>query len=1047
MLLNDNMSSWLKKFLATRGLNQANGKPLYTYRMTDNEFEQLKRLLHNHQYQISSSSTISSALFCLYSAEWYRREYQEGWSWNGIMQSLGIQLDSTARTSVIQVGFKYWKRSIVRYNQQERHSYLGSVYREGGLPYSLLISEDSKFQELFRKILEFSTQNPQILLEPLLLIPYLTYFPEALKGETTLSLITNMATQIASLVEKYSLSEYEYPAKHLDTIYPDWKMDFPIPLKNDTADKFLANLIDSSATVRKKYIKNNESYILKQFLVDVERLQIQVEISFTKQISINSQSRLNESRCQLSLYEGTNRLAHIGSAYVVSEKTNTEYVVMLRQSHIQTHRKEIKLPLFIVLEQQGAIVYKEIIPESEINIEEMPLILQSDYPHKIIGSGSIQKKSDILYVITKQNINFQLQDKYSELVENGIFNGYVHYLLSGKINIIYNNEKFYISTQNEKLKKKLKLVGKVLPYFTPNGRPIYLGIPKISQSDDEFRLSIEQEDNGNLTYGEQSARILDKEGNLIFKQKVAILPEDFKIILNKSNNAKEGSITFNSNRNFIIYKPYTPELESKVSPISDTYSKQLLIKNTGIFKSKFTIGLAFNLLSKVEITLPFPSTGVQILSNTGQEISLFQSLSTQELLGSQILFYPDINSDTIYSIDFENSQKNNYNFKYLVQDTPLEMSLNEFKPEIYSLFSISKNLDEQVKVTISQNGRIIRQINITLYKTEINIIGNYISVGEYHNDIHLEYISLTDLECIKLEKNESGDFLLPNNRFPAGLVIPSADSSLQSRARLIPSTMQSEIKGELQQAIALPPESYSESIQLVLNKMANDLNHSGWDYLNKLYQNFSYLPLSTFLIWKELVRNSEALTTFIVRSSDIEKVMEHFQNEFNVIWVLVPKYLWKNKLELLNQIVPKELISPIINHKTEQIYHFVSSLKNTDNKFTEEMARYILPTWHQDLKNKNLDRYWIHEFGYELYNWANEKRITLPFTIEHGYQQAVILFPFFAAEVTCGISSIDSLRPLEDKDFYTFKMLMEFDSEWFNSVYLYAIQLFENKDK
>lgn len=1047
MLLNDNMSSWLKKFLAIRGLNQANGKPLYTYRMEDNEFEQLKQLLHNHQYQISSSDSISSALFCLYSAEWYRREYQGGWNWNGITQSLGIQLDNTTRTNIIQAGFKYWKRSIVRYNEQDRHSYLGSVYREGGLPYSLLISEDSKFQELFRKILEFSTQNPQILLEPSLLIPYLTYFPEALKGETTLSLITNMATQIAALVEKYSLSEYEYPAKHLDSIYPDWKINFPIPLNNNTADRFLANLIDSSATVRKNYIKNNEPYRLKQYLVDVEKLQIQVEINFAKQISINPQFHLNESRCQVSLYEGTTRLAHISSAYVVSEKSNTEYIVMLRQTHIQTYRKEINLPLFIVLEQQGYIVYKEMLPESEINIEEMPLILQSDYPHKIIGSGSIQKKSDILYVITKQNINFQLQDKYSELVENGMFSGYLHYLLSGKVNIIYNNEAFHISTQNEKLKKQLKLVGEMLPYFTPNGRPIYLGIPKISQSDDELWLDVGQVDNGNLVYGEQSAKILDKEGNLIFKQKVAILPEDFEIILNKSNKAKEGTITFHSNRNFIIHKPHTSELESTVSSTSGTYNKLLFIKNTGEFKSKFTIGITFNLLSRVEIALPFPSTGVQVLGNTGQEISAYQSLSTHELLGSRILFYPDINSGAIYSIDFENSQKNNYNFKYFVQDTPLEVSLNEFKSEIYSLFSISKNLDEQVKVTISQNGRIIRQINITLYKTEINIVDDYISIGEYHNDIHLEYVSLTDLECIKLERNESGSFLLPNNRFSAGLVISSADSALQSRAKFIPSTMQSEIKGELQQAIVLPPEIHSEYIQLVLNKMANDLNHSGWDYLNKLYQNFSYLPLSTFLIWKELVRNSEALTTFVIRSSDIEKVMEHFQNEFNVIWSLVPKHLWKNKLELLNQILPKELISPISNHKIEKICHFVSSLKNTDKKFTEEAAKYILPVWYQDLNNKNLSRYWKNDFGDELSNWANEKQIKLPFTIEHSYQQAVILFPFFAAAVTCGVSFIGSLRPLEDKDFYTFKMLMEFDSEWFNSVYLYAIQLFENKDK
>lgn len=1044
MLPNDSMSSWLKQFLAMRGLNQANGKPLYTYRMRDDEFEQLKLLLHNHKYQISASNTTLSALFCLYSAEWYRREYRGGWTWDGIIQSLGIQLDSATRSNIIQTGFKYWGRSIVRYNDQDRHSYLGSVYREGGLPYYLLISENNKFQELFRKILEFSTQNPQVLLEPSSLLPYLTYFPEALKGETTLSLITNMATQIASLVEKYSLSEYKSPAKHLDSICPDWKMDFPIPLNNDTADKFLANLIDSSAKVHKKYIKHNDRYSLQQKLVDLERLQFQVEINFSKKISINPQFNLNSSRCQLNLYEGNNYLTHISSAYVVPEKNNTEQVLMLRQSCIQAYRKEIKSPLFIVLEQQGAVVYKEMIPESEINIDEMPLVLQSDYPHKIIGSGSVQNKADILYLITKNEINFQLQDKYSELVENGTSNGYTHYLLSGKANIIYGNESFYISTQNEKIKKQLKLVGKMLPYFTSHGRPIYLGIPKISQSDDEFRLDMGQGNNGSLVYGEQYARVIDKAGNLIFKQKIAILPEDFEIVFNKSNNTKEGSITFNTNRNFIIHKPSNPEFESTI--ITNDEGKKLLIKNSDRFKSTFTVGIAFNLLSKIEITLPFPSVGVQVFGNDGQEISAYQSISTQELLGSRVVFYPDVNVGSIYSIDFENSQKNNYYFKYYIQDTPLEVSLNEFKSEIYSLFSISKNLDEQVKVIISQNGCIVRQINITLYKTEPDIFNDYINLEEHHNNINLAYLSLVDLNCIKLEKNEFGYFSLPSIRPFAGLIIPSADSQLQSRAKFIPATMPSEIVGELQQAIILPPDKYSEGIQRVLNKMANNLSHSGWDYLNKLYQDFSYLPLSTFLVWKELVKNSEALIAFIVKHSDIEKVMEHFQNEFNVIWDLVPKYLWENTLELFSQKLPKELILPIINHKEEQIGHFTSILKKSDDASSPEIGKHILPIWYNELNNKNVNQRWITDFKEELLHWANEKQIILPFTIQ-DYQQAVVLFPFFAASVACGESSIDSLRSLEDKDFYTFKKLMEFDLEWFNSVYLYAIQLFENKDK
>ncbi|AUI65544.1 MULTISPECIES: STY4851/ECs_5259 family protein [Glaesserella] len=1047
MSFSHDISYWMRTFFTSRELERSTGKPLYTYRMLDSEFSQLQTLLSQSKLDKSDLDRTLSAAFCLYCAEWYRREYRSGWTWSGIEQSLNQKLDSNIRTRLIQQGFAYWKREIVQYTKNH-HSYLGSVYREGGLPYTLLISENSRFQELFRNILAFYSQNPQVVLDPLLLLPYLTYFPEALKNETTLSLITEMATKIAYLVEKYDLSLQTSPAHYLDIRKPDWKVDFPIPLNNETADKLLLSLLDTAVKVRRNHTKDNERYTLIQTLINTEEFKFKVEIKLAKLITIKSQYHLTQARCVLSLYEGNECLTNISSAYVISSH-NERYDISLRQTYALSYRKNPKLPIFLVLEQQGVIVYKELLAESEIDVAEMPLVLNADTPPKVIGLGSVHRKMDTFHVVLAEQASIEIQDEYSELIavtpeENGL----KHYLLSGKAVVKYQNEKFHISSHNEKLKKQFRLVGSMLPYFTPTGCPIYLGLPKISQLDDEFRLDMGQ---GHSVYGEKYVRILDQSDNLLFKQKIAVLPEDFRIKFSKSKSPKEGIIEFYSEKNFIIYKPNSSlGIESEIIKNQTGYnSKHLLVRNLESHKSKLQLGIGINLQSKVDIILPFPSSGVQVLDHEDQEVSIYHSLSLHELLGSRVRLYPDIGTATNYSIDLKNSHNNFYCFQYLVKDSPLDINLNEFKPEIMSLFSVSKNLDEQVKLIISQNNCVVRQINLTLYATDLILQGNEIKMKNPSEKIQLELLSLTSLECTKLNKDINGNFILPNELDSPSLILSNANSDLKSRAIFIPATSKFEVEGDLQQAIVLPPSLYSKGIQEVLNRMVEDLNHSGWDYLSRLYQKFSYLPLSTFFVWKELIKNNKALTAFVLKYPKTEHVMEHLQYEFNVIWSLVPINMWSEQIirfrQSLNSL-PEIIIESLINNKLEQIKRFSPSFRYSEKPITREMMKRCFSGWYQELHNKNLERFWISDFGTELASWARDKGIDLNIQFEYK-EQAVIFFPFFAAAVTCGKESFDSLRSMEDKDFYTFKMLMEFDIDWFNSIYLCAIQLFKDEER
>src|SRR5690606_42112913 len=58
----------------------------------------------------------------------------------------------------------------------------------------------------------------------------------------------------------------------------------------------------------------------------------------------------------------------------------------------------------------------------------------------------------------------------------------------------------------------------------------------------------------------------------------------------------------------------------------------------------------------------------------------------------------------------------------------------------------------------------------------------------------------------------------------------------------------------------------------VLDAMAVNPMHSGWQFLRSLYDGYGYLPLATFEVWKALVRNSQALAMEIGRASCRERV-------------------------------------------------------------------------------------------------------------------------------------------------------------------------------
>ena len=110
---------WRDKLLHRAGIEKPDGRPLYQYRVTDEEFEMLKSALSDIADQVSNNNALKHSLFSLafviYGAEWWRRHYAGNWRWEDIFSSFGAdvsRLTPNQRGYLVETGLRRWQRKV-----------------------------------------------------------------------------------------------------------------------------------------------------------------------------------------------------------------------------------------------------------------------------------------------------------------------------------------------------------------------------------------------------------------------------------------------------------------------------------------------------------------------------------------------------------------------------------------------------------------------------------------------------------------------------------------------------------------------------------------------------------------------------------------------------------------------------------------------------------------------------------------------------------------------------------------------------------------------
>lgn len=246
-------TGWRSAFLATRQLSRADGRMLFSYRTTREEYLELRALFSERIRALGDRpwvlhTTAECACFVLYAAEWWRREYAGGyWRWQDILASFRLSLaglDFTERSSSVESGLLAWGHRPGASGKK----YLGAIVAQGGLPMQLVAQGDGAITRLLLRGMHQARQFDWNLarLEDF----FSAHADELVKHLRISEIYTLLATvviEVRNLARQCGLVGTQSPAQVLDAKMPNWRDRLPFAVDDPAAAPLLASLVNEAA--------------------------------------------------------------------------------------------------------------------------------------------------------------------------------------------------------------------------------------------------------------------------------------------------------------------------------------------------------------------------------------------------------------------------------------------------------------------------------------------------------------------------------------------------------------------------------------------------------------------------------------------------------------------------------------------------------------------------------------------------------------------------------------------------------------------------------
>jgi len=925
---------WNAQLIRSRGLDEPDGRPLYQYRINDEEFGNLENFLKNALslgFGISLTADITGfpPLFVLYGAEWWRRRYDgSGFSWDPILNSIGADLHAWSqqeRSECVRKGLHDWRLQL---KQTGGLRFLGAVAVQGGLPLNLLANAHGKIGQLLKRVLHLAggsdvTQNAlEGWVESLQ-----QHLPKTYRRPEIYTLLAEMAWTTLSLKTEAGLTTANEAIAILNQRIPGWRLRYPLPMDDAHAQGLLEQLIREASSVKaaprqvflpvERYLEqDDEGWHVRS------RLTIPDELSFALVAShFGLQKEHLPRTAELGLSVGAMR-----QTLALRQMAGREAYRCVRSSWGASGRDVALEHVLSLTSPDGRTWSAPATRGGELDNGLPWIFLEqgSNYSLARQGGGNIAANEAVVCLPASWSLS--QQEAHVEVLgeSNDPPCTILHTtgdLQAENFDGLGFNLRLGRADAQEDL---LTLAGNRswLAFSSPT--QAFLGQPQLYRCTQEGnRLGrVEGEwvvpgtASKGFRYGPLQVRY-PAQGDVRYRSRLVVLPEGAQLLPEFRDN-RTGALRF---KNWQLADARV--LASEVSQHCERDGNDLLLVVQVAAGSPLPEQLQLEVRwphtsYPVRLSTAFPTQGVRAFDSQGEELASSSLLALQQLLGVRIrVALGKENLRCALELEASNKTKHRNVRKYVLQASPgamlLEIRLLDFMEDIQQLFSTDEDTDARVLVTCRVSGAPPFILNLARYAVQVNLEESRVQLDQQAlTKMHPNELAEIPIMALRLEAlGEEALHLQPlnSNGVPNGcwdfspaqlesgswLVYPGADSKLHFRPTLFPVLGEIASDSELAQAFAIPSAvDRFKAIDIVLVAMARDFTHPDWQQIDQLITQIGHLPLPTLDIWKRFVHSPEAMAALALRFSKLpEGFLERFANELTFAWELIALATWK----------------------------------------------------------------------------------------------------------------------------------------------------------
>ena len=927
---------WISDFLYRRGLQEPDGRPLFAYKTSSEEFETLRQLLHGLNVGQHPHSEYAQA-WLLFAAEWWKREYPGGaWRWGPLCEAAGQQglpHDKTRR--LVIDGRHLWRLQTAIKNEGKR--FIGLVAVNGGLPMRLVESAQGGLSGLLRMVTEqalrYELQDEQLRQA---IEAQAELLPACYQQAPVYELLDNLVKAVLHIRKTYALQGAQDPIDKLQEECPHWEELFPIALDSQAAASLIKGLVRGVISITPQ--SRRPPFQIQRGLRFSSDGSIPVyELSFAMQ----AQARRDQVAEALGM--AVDALPpHFQLLLRIGEKEHLVGEALIRDDEYQLIARP--LPAIhnlhdaaqLIVSRWGATLHIANLPGGEALSPDEPLIFESAYPFaRLLAQGdALVKGASALAAMPAKTVVYTEEGDARELYDCLTDGQMLLELPAGITRLTYRQQPFVVTISASAMRHPdAYWQGNSLEALSVPG-PLFRGTPRLRiEQGTGFSSYAPAHELFVRTQGKELPLALAqapglcrliwrKDGHRLLNTRAMLLPEEASITYVPGASTLEGSIRLN------LWPDVPVRCESEQIALErrhDGTGLTLRLKSTGS-RPATTVPLCLQWPDgEQRLTLPFPGYGVTLLRNETL-LKPNQAMTLEDLIGCRAVMMSAQGAENWQVRLTPSGADARSTLSQEIRYTGTrEIRLFELIPAIQQMLSCHPGLDHVVQLELIHAHQTHARLQVGRYSTRIRLHSQreMASLNDSGSDVLLEQpqaeglilgLPLAEPEhdpvSLPLHFSEqvfTGSWLvsLPDDAVGPWLLYTSAESPLHSRATIVPPTA-SQLSKPLSPLRKALCEANGEErmcqLRAALHTMAADPEAEDWQTLELLLDRLHHLPLASLDICQALIREPQALTTATLLLDDFSsRLAERLPCELPFEWLLIAPKHWFDTFATLRQ--------------------------------------------------------------------------------------------------------------------------------------------------